>query len=127
MAHAVGAITTVASGYHTSVGRPKRLSKSWNSVMKRIYVTEGTLIQFHNLKNSKGIDSDDSALRYLLDYYRVQVQESLESPTTSNCMPRHATGIAPTCSTSLSSRTPCRQDFSNSIVQVTCQRIQMYK
>ena len=87
MAHGVGAITTIASGYHTSVGRPKRFSKSWNSVMKRIYVTERTLVEFCNLKNSKIIDSDDSDLRYLLDYYRLQVQESLESPTTSNCMP----------------------------------------
>ena len=39
----------------------------------------------------------------------------MESPTTSNCMPRQATGIAPTCSTPLSSRAPCGQDFSNSI------------
>ena len=68
MVHGVGAITTVVSGYHTSVGRPKRFSKSWNSVMKRIYVTEGTLVEFRNLRNSKGINSDDSALRYLLDY-----------------------------------------------------------
>ena len=86
--------------------------------MKRIYVTEGMLVQFRNLKNSKGIDSDDSALRYRLDDYRVQVQvqESLESPTTLNCMPRRATGITPTCSMPLSRRTLCDQDFSNSIV-----------
>ena len=116
MVHGVGAITTVVSGYHMSVGRPKRFSKSWNSVIKRIYVTEGMLVEFRNLKNFKGIDSDHSALRYLLDDYQVQVQESLESTTTSNCMPRRATGIAPTCLTPLSSRAPCGQDFSNSIV-----------
>ena len=73
MAHGVGTITTIASGYHMSVGRSKRFFKSWNSIMKRIYVTEGTLVEFHNLTNSKGIDSDDSALHYLLDYYRGEL------------------------------------------------------
>ena len=50
MVHGVGAITTIVSGYHMSAGRLKRFSKSWNSVMKRIYVTEGMLVKFRNRK-----------------------------------------------------------------------------
>ena len=69
MAHRVATTMTVASSYNTNVGRPKRYSQSWNSVMKRIYITEGTLVEFCNLKNSKNINSDDLGLRYLLDYH----------------------------------------------------------
>ena len=58
--------TTAASAYKAGVGRPKKFSQSWSSVMKRIYVTEEVFLEFHDLKNSSSFASDDSTLHYLL-------------------------------------------------------------
>lgn len=97
-----------SSGYNIRVGRPKRFSQPWKSIIKRIYIAEGTLLEFRELKNAKGIDSDDSALAYLLDYYRTQarsqVQGSFDSPISMHFIPYRAPGSAPVHSTPLSSR-----------------------
>ena len=72
----------VASDYRSSVGRPKKFSQSWNIVMKRICITEGTLQDFGCLKKAKGMACDDATLHYLLEVYRLS--ERLDS---SNVLP----------------------------------------
>ena len=55
---------TATSAYKTYIGRPKRFSQSWSSVMKRIYVTKKVLLELFDMKNFGSFASDDSTLRY---------------------------------------------------------------
>lgn len=113
MAEGTSAAAMATSAYRTSVGRPKRFSQSWNSVMKRIYVTEEVLLEFRDLKNSGGFASDDLTLRYLLSHHRLQVQECLDMPIASNFTPTResasAPSLVPMCSTPSSGRAATRE------------------
>jgi len=71
MVEGLSSTTTAPFAYRMTVGWSKRFSQPWDSVMKRIYVSEETLLWFHDLKKSGSFASDDSALHYLLSHHRL--------------------------------------------------------
>ena len=49
------------------VGRPKKFSQPWSSVMKRVYITAETCVKFRQVKKANGFASDECTLQYLLN------------------------------------------------------------
>jgi len=81
MAEGPSASGTTGSAYRTTVGRPKRFSQRWASVMKRIYVSEGTLLELREFKKSSDFTSDESAIQYLLNQHKFRTKECTDSPS----------------------------------------------
>ena len=50
--------------YKSTHGRPKKFSRSWNSVMKRIYISEESWMDFCKLKVTGKFSSDDDTLQF---------------------------------------------------------------
>jgi len=75
------ASSTTSSAYRTTVGWPKRFSQPWTSIMKRIYVSEGTLLELCEFKKSSDFTSDESDIQYLLNQHRLRTQECMDSPS----------------------------------------------
>ena len=62
MAEHVASSKLLVSLHRMNVGCPKKFSQPWNSVMKRIYITAGKCMKFHQLKKANGFHSDNCTL-----------------------------------------------------------------
>ena len=47
------------------VGRPKKFSQPWSSVMKRVYIMAETCVKLRQVKKTNGFASDECTLQYL--------------------------------------------------------------
>ena len=68
----------LVSAYKSTRGRPKKFPQPWNSVMKRIYISEDSWVAFCELKVIGGFSSDGSTLQFLLQKHKVAEEQSLE-------------------------------------------------
>ena len=87
------------SVYKSTRGHPKKFSRPWNSVMKRIYISEDSWMDFRKLKVTGKFSSDNDTLQFLLRKHKALEEQSLEcdlscsnSPVASASLP-----IAPVC------------------------------
>ena len=60
------------SAYKSTRGRPKKFSRPWNSVMKRIYISEESWMDFRKLKVTGKFSSDNDTLQFLLQKYKAR-------------------------------------------------------
>ena len=81
--------------------------------MKRIYVSEGTLLELCEFKKSSDFASDESAIQYLLSQHKLQAQECLDSPS-GGVSSFTWTRLAPMCSTPVSGSTSGREPSQDS-------------
>ena len=81
----------VVSAYKSTRGRPKRFSQSWNTMMKSIYISEKSWIDFRQLKEANGFSSDDSTMQYILK--KCNSAENQHSATLRQPL-RHSTPCA---------------------------------
>ena len=84
----------LVSANKSTRGFPKKFPQPWNSVMKRIYISEDSWVAFRELKVISGFSSDDSTLQFLLQKHKVAEEQSLErnlscsnSPVASASLP----------------------------------------
>ena len=68
----------LVSAYKSTRGRPKKFPRPWNSVMKRIYISEDSWMAFRELKVTGGFSSDDVTLQFLLQKHKVAEEQSLQ-------------------------------------------------
>jgi len=61
------AVPREVSAYKSTRGRPKKFIQPWNTMMKRIYISEKSWVEFRQLKEANGFSSDDATLQYLLE------------------------------------------------------------
>ena len=69
--------TALVSAYKSTRGRPKKFQQPWTTMMKRIYISEKSWMDFRKLKETNRFDSDDITMQYLLKRHNLIEDQSL--------------------------------------------------
>ena len=63
--------TALVFAYKSTRGQPKKFQQPWNTMMKRIYISEKSWMDFRKLKETNRFDSDGITMQYLLERHNL--------------------------------------------------------
>ena len=73
----------MAGDTRARVGRPRKHTEGWNSLNKRICISNGTFVKWRKLRDDLKLVNDDAVARYLLS---AVVERSNEQTGGKSCL-----------------------------------------